>query len=262
MKTIQSFAMSAVFLFGTITAVQAAPVPEDSQLSFRLDFSREITAEKALGHARNIQEKFQVADENFIDGPKGMKAFVLTPANGSAKVYPRYVYTKNFNIAGETISFYFKVLKQIPGKNVRFFHLFVPEKAQGKVMILYSYLDAKGNYHSDFQFNGNDGKINYIRMFVPADKIKAGEFTRIDIANNKEKAQLYVNGTLADEKTLPPAFADAAARPRGWSEFMLLPAFPQGGDDFGTQAAVARLRVYPKMLTASEIAEDAGKMQK
>lgn len=51
MKTIQSFAMSAVFLFGAITAVQAAPVPEDSQLSFRLDFSREITAEKALGHA-------------------------------------------------------------------------------------------------------------------------------------------------------------------------------------------------------------------
>ena len=210
MKTIQSFAMSAVFLFGTITAVQAAPVPEDSQLSFRLDFSREITAEKALGHARNIQEKFQVVDENFIDGPGGMKAFVLTPANGSAKVYPRYVYTKNFNIAGETISFYFKVLKQIPGKNVRFFHLFVPEKAQGKVMILYSYLDAKGNYHTDFQFNGNNGKINYIRMVVLADKIKAGEFTRIDIANNKEKAQLYVNGTLADEKTLPPAFADAA----------------------------------------------------
>ena len=129
-------------------------------------------------------------------------------------------------------------------------------------MILYSYLDAKGNYHSDFQFNGNDGKINYIRMIVPADKIKAGEFTRIDIANSKEKAQLYVNGTLADEKPLPPAFADAAARPHGWSEFMLLPAFPQGGDDFGTQAAVARLRVYPKMLTASEIAADAGKMQK
>lgn len=135
-------------------------MPEDSQLSFRLDFSREITAEKALGHARNIQEKFQVADENFIDGPGGMKAFVLTPANGSAKVYPRYVYTKNFNIAGETISFYFKVLKQIPAKTSGF-PLVCPGEAQGKVMILYSYLDANGNYHTDFQFTETMGNKLY-----------------------------------------------------------------------------------------------------
>ncbi len=242
MKTIPT-----LFLTGLCTL--ALP---GAEVTFDLGFDgQSLTAARAAGNPKPVKE-IQLEKGNFLPGTDGKSAFILTDKNIAAKEFPGYSIGKNIDLGKGTISFSFKVLKKIPGKKLRFFHLYAPGKVNGAVIIFYSFLDEKGDYCSGIMVN--DGKTRSFPILkIPASEITSEGFNRIDFTFDAKELALYLNGRLMDKAPAPEQFAEESAKPRAWASFMMMPVIPSDNDDPDSRAALDNFRIYNAPLSEAEV---------
>lgn len=204
---------------------------------FKLSFPEKKFAPDAT--SKSMISKAIITDENFIAGPDGKFAFVLTDKNAEAKKVPTYSAVANFPFASGSAEVTFKVLKRKSGNQVRILHVFSPAKDDAKaILIYYMYIDSAGNAKLGIQV----GK-KQIAVTVPAKNMTADAFNTVKMTWNDKVFTASLNGKKVGEVPMTPDFAKFTAKKRGWSTLFITPVFNAGNEDWSNRAAVSYIDI-------------------
>ena len=203
-------------------------------VTFELRFPKKEL--KPQGKSTVAFKKFSCGPENFVPGPKDGFAFLLSDKNEQAKQHPSYNAVANVPFAKGSFEVCFKVLKRKPGTGVRLMHVYSPAKKTGDLLIYYCFVNAGGDMMFMIQV-----KKEQFKLRIPKREFDAGKFNTFKLTWNAEKMACYLNGTLIEDRPLPPEFAAVAAQERTWSNLEVLPVFPHLRDAWENRIAVASL---------------------
>lgn len=185
--------------------------------------------------SKTMISKAIITDENFIAGPDGKFAFVITDKNAEAKKVPTYSAVANFPFAAGSAEVTFKVLKRKPGNQVRILHVFSPAQSDAAALLIYyMYIDPAGNAQLGIQV----GK-KQIAVTVPAKNMTADAFNTAHMTWNDKVFTASMNGQKVGEVPMTPDFAEFVAKKRGWSTLFITPVFNSSNEDWSNRAAVS-----------------------
>ena len=205
--------------------------------SFKLDFPEKKFAPEAKSKA--MITKAVITDENFVAGPDGKFAFVLTDKNAENKKVPAYSAAGNFPFAAGSAELTFKVLKRKPKTLVRMLHVFSPSKDEPKdVLIYYMYIDVAGNANIGIQV----GK-KQVAVVVPGNIMKADAFNTAKMTWNDKILTVTMNGEKVGEKVMDANFTAIVAKKRGWSSMFIAPVFGGVNEDWSNRVAIASIDI-------------------
>jgi len=191
---------------------------------------------KPQGKSTVAFKKFSCGPENFVPGPDGGFAFQLSDKNEQAKQHPGYNAVANVPFAKGSFEVCCKVSKRKPGTAVRLIHVYSPAKKTKDLLIYYCFINAGGDMMFMIQV-----KKEQFKLRIPKREFDAGKFNTFKLTWNAEKMACYLNGTLIEDRPLPPEFAAVAAQERTWSNLEVLPVFPHLRDAWENRIAVASL---------------------
>lgn len=206
--------------------------------NFKLSFAEKKFAPQA--RSKTIVSKIAIADDNFIPIPGNKFAFVLSDKNAAAKVAPVYSAAVNFPFAAGSAEVTFKVIKREEKSQIRMIHVFAPAQKNDPqaLLIYYMYIDNKGNGRTGIQVGNKQFLIQ-----IPAKDFKPDAFNTIKLVWNADSLSAFLNGKSVEERALPPAFAKAAAAPRGWSTIAITPVYKGTGDNWNNRMAIASIDI-------------------
>ena len=217
-------------VFGIVGSCIAGP-------SFKLSFPEKKFAPEAKSKA--MITKAIISDENFIAGPDGKFAFVLTEKNAENKKVPAYSAAGNFPFTAGSAEVTFKILKRKPGSQLRILHVFSPAKDDAKsVLIYYMYIDVNGKANFGIQV----GK-KQVQVVVPAKMMTPDAFNTAKMVWNDKKLSVVMNGKVAGEVPMTADFAEVAAKKRGWSSIFIVPVFGGVNENWSNRAAIASIDI-------------------
>lgn len=216
--------------------------------TFMLSFDEgSFTPEKAGGQAID-QKKIAPAPAFFTTGYNGKKAYTRTE-----NVILSYDCSKNIDLKQGTLSLWVQPVQWLDNRSIRLFHIYAKAKDKKEFFTLtisrYQFNnDILATIHLDIEGTASDTILK-----ISGKQVVNG-WQRIDLAWNSEKASLYHNGAIADEKNITSA--DVFTKVTGGdlqANFNILPVYPSNLEDWASRSAVDDIVISDRPLSASEI---------
>ena len=205
--------------------------------SFKLTFPQKTFAPEARSKA--MVSKAVISDENFIAGPDGKFAFVLTEKNAENKKVPTYSAGSNFPFSAGSAEITFKLIKRKPKTQVRMLHVFSPAKDDPKaILIYYMYLDVNGNAQIGIQV----GK-KQVCVAVPEKMMTPDAFNTAKMTWNDKLLSVSMNGKTVGEAAMAAEFTEIVSKKRGWSSIFIVPIFSGSNEDWSNRVAISSIDI-------------------